>query len=422
MVTVRYKAYTAQNDIREGTIAAASRDAAIERLYDLGLTPYETSAADSDEIRSSRVRSNLESMTSDGSGRRGNTTNRRTVDLKALTSFTTELASLVNSSVAIDDALRIVAGPGSPRAIVELSNGILNEMIGGSQLSETLARRPDVFASDYQAIIRAGETSGATGQALQQLADLLTRRLEVRRKIAAALIYPLILLGMSTLAIGVIIVFLLPSIAPVFTDANLPLPGILGALLALQDNWLRVVIVVAGLLAMTAFIRHVARRNAAAQDLIDRLKAATPFVGYMIRLREAGRFTRTLGALLTAGVPLLVSLKSALRLVGNRYLAGQYTAAIDLIPEGTALHEAFQTPHLISPPALRLIAIGEETGQLGSMLLRAAGMLENEHVRRIERLLGMLTPLLTLVIGGAVGGLIMTVMSAVLSINDLAFQ
>ena len=422
MVTIRYKAYSAHNEIKEGTIAAGSREAAIDRIYELGLTPFETSAIESDDGRPPRVRSKVALTSSAETGAGTNVSRRSAIDLSALTGFTTEFASLVNSGVAIDDALRIVAGPGSSTAIIKLSGGILNEMIGGSQLSEVLARRADVFSSDYQAIVKAGETSGAIGPALQQLADLLSRRLEVRRKIVAALVYPLILLGMSMLAIGVIIVFLLPSIAPVFADANLPLPGILAALVALQDNWMHVVFTAVGTLALVVLVLRTIRRNTSALFLVDRFKAALPFAGYMIRLREAGRFTRTLGALLTAGVPLLVSLKSALQLVGNSYLAGQYVAAIDLIPEGTALHAAFEPRDLISAPALRLVAIGEETGQLGSMLLRAAGLLENEHFRRIERLLGLLTPLLTLVIGGAVGGLIMTVMSAVLSINDLAFQ
>jgi len=422
MVTIRYKAYSAHNEIKEGTIAAGSREAAIDRIYELGLTPFETSAIESDDGRPPRVRSKVALTSSAETGAGTNVSRRSAIDLSALTGFTTEFASLVNSGVAIDDALRIVAGPGSSTAIIKLSGGILNEMIGGSQLSEALARRADVFSSDYQAIVKAGETSGAIGPALQQLADLLSRRLEVRRKIVAALVYPLILLGMSMLAIGVIIVFLLPSIAPVFADANLPLPGILAALVALQDNWMHVVFTAVGTLALVVLVLRTIRRNTSALFLVDRFKAALPFAGYMIRLREAGRFTRTLGALLTAGVPLLVSLKSALQLVGNSYLAGQYVAAIDLIPEGTALHAAFEARDLISAPALRLVAIGEETGQLGSMLLRAAGLLENEHFRRIERLLGLLTPLLTLVIGGAVGGLIMTVMSAVLSINDLAFQ
>jgi general secretion pathway protein F len=422
MVTVRYKAYSAQNEIKEGTIAAGSREAAIDRLYELGLTPYETSASESVDGGHARVRSTVALRTSDEANTRAIIPRRSAIDLTALAGFTTELASLVNSGVAIDDALRIVAGPGSSSAIVKLSNGILNEMIGGSQLSEALARRADAFSSDYQAIVRAGETSGAMGQALQQLADLLARRLEVRRRIVASLVYPLILLGMSMLAIGVIIVFLLPSIAPVFADANLPLPGILAALIALQDNWLRVVFAGVGMLAIVALALRAVRRNSSALLQVDRLKAALPLAGYMIRLREAGRFTRTLGALLKGGVPLLVSLRSALQLVGNSYLAGQYAAAIDLIPEGTALHAALETRDLISAPALRLVAIGEETGQLGSMLLRAAGILENEHFRRIERSLGLLTPLLTVVIGGSVGGLIMTVMSAVLSINELAFQ
>jgi general secretion pathway protein F len=147
-----------------------------------------------------------------------------------------------------------------------------------------------------------------------------------------------------------------------------------------------------------------------------------PILGPLIRMRDASRFTRALGTLLTAGVPLLASLKTARDLVTNRSLVSQYDAAIGRVPEGLAVHACFDSSGLIPAAALRLVTIGEETGRLGAMLLRAAGLIENDHLRRIERMLGLLTPLLTLVIGGAVASLIVTVMSAVLSINELAFQ
>jgi general secretion pathway protein F len=342
--------------------------------------------------------------------------------LKELTAFTAELASLATSGVALDDALRIISGAGSSRSIARLGAGILDEMLSGSQLSEALERRAVVFAADYRAIVRAGETAGATGQALTQIADLLSRRLEIRRKIAAALVYPMILLGMSVLSVGVIVAFLLPSLAPIFTDANRPLPPILAALMELQDNWLTLLLVAAGAMVATALALQVIKRNHVALQTVDRIKVAMPLAGELVRMRDASRFTRALGTLLTAGVPLLASLKTARDLVSNRCLAARYDAAIERVPEGLAVHLAFEPSGLIPTSALRLVTIGEETGQLGTMLLRAAGLIENDHLRRVERMLGLLTPLLTLAIGGAVASLIMTVMSAVLSINDLAFQ
>src|SRR4029079_18734289 len=130
-------------------------------------------------------------------------------------------------------------------------------------------------------------TSGSVGPALKQLAELLARRLEIRRKIAAALVYPLILLGMSIVAIAVIVAFLLPSIAPVFADANLPMPGILGALLDLQENFLRIAVMAACAAALAYVGWRTARTNAAIIAAVDKLKTALPLAGKMIQLREA---------------------------------------------------------------------------------------------------------------------------------------
>jgi general secretion pathway protein F len=154
----------------------------------------------------------------------------------------------------------------------------------------------------------------------------------------------------------------------------------------------------------------------------DRLKCSMPVIGTIIRSREAGGFARALGTLLVARVPLMSAMQTARALVTNRHLNALYDSAIKRIPEGTPLHRAFDGDGLLPPASLRLVAVGEESGQLGPMLIRVASVIESDLQRRIERMVGLLTPALTLAIGGSIGGLIMHVMSAVLSINNLAFQ
>lgn len=420
MINVSYRAYDARSNLQQGTIAAATEQAAIDALYELGLTPYETKIVGASR-KDGRVTLRREAVVAETRDA-GKSKGRDRLSLKELVSFTNELASLAGSGVAIDDALRIIAGPGSTKAIAQLSNGILNEMLGGSQLSEALERRDAVFSADYRAIVRAGEAAGAVSEAIQQVANLLSRRLEVRGKIASALLYPLILLGMSFVSVGMIVAFLLPSLAPIFTDANRPLPPVLATMTELQDNWPTLLMLAAVLVTMGVLARGLARRNHRVARMIDSFKVALPLAGELIRMRDASRFTRALGTLLTAGVSLLSSLQTARDLVSNRHLVAGYDAAIARVPEGVALYAALEPQHLVPASALRLVTIGEETGQLGSMLLRAATLIEADHLRRVERLLGLLTPILTLAIGGAVGSLIMAVMSAVLSINELAFQ
>jgi general secretion pathway protein F len=142
----------------------------------------------------------------------------------------------------------------------------------------------------------------------------------------------------------------------------------------------------------------------------------------LIQAREAGGFARALGTLLGARVPLMSSLQTARALVINRHLNALYTDAIARVPEGLPLHRAFDETNLLPAASLRLIAVGEESGQLASMLMQVANVIETDLQRHIERMVGLLTPMLTLAVGGSIGALIMHVMSAVLSINNLAFQ
>jgi general secretion pathway protein F len=165
-----------------------------------------------------------------------------------------------------------------------------------------------------------------------------------------------------------------------------------------------------------------AKQNPEVMLGVDRLKCSAPMIGGFIRSREGGGFARALGTLLVARVPLMSAMQTARALVTNRHLNALYEGAIKRVPEGTPLHRAFDSDGLLPPASLRLVAVGEESGQLGPMLIQVASVIEADLQRRIERMVGLLTPALTLVIGGSIGGLIMHVMSAVLSINNLAFQ
>ncbi len=421
MATFHYKAYTAQGVVTAGSIVADGVEAAIDALYGSGLTPFETHRAAGEPSGRSGP-----PLQADGKDHvpfwKQEIFESNRFSLKELAAFTVELASLVNSGQPLDAAFRIIAGPGAAAKTIRLANGLLKDVLSGMQLSEAMARRPDIFPSDYRAILSAGEAGGVTGQVLKQISDLLSRRLEIRSKVTAALVYPAILILMSMVSVMVIVFVLVPSIAPIFTDAGLPLPGILNTLAELQDNWLAAILTVGFGGVAAAWIWSRVRRSADMVLGIDRLKYSLPLVGRLIQLREAGGFARALGTLLSARVPLMSAMQTSRALVTNRHLNALYGQAIERVPEGMPLHRAFAGVGLLPPTSLRLVAVGEESGQLGPMLVQAAGMLEGDLQRQIERMVGLLTPILTLAIGGGVGGLIMQVMSAVLSINDLAFQ
>ena len=416
MAMYRYRAYTVHGVVTAGTIAADGIEAAIDSLYASGLTPFETIASEAAEKRQSPLQQarqptlRREFVASDRFG------------LAELTAFTVELAELVNSGLPLEASFRILAGPGASAKRVRLARDLLKDILAGAQLSEAMRRRPTIFPQDYLAILGAGEAGGSTGEVLNQIGAMLTKRLEIRNKMRSSLVYPAILLLMSLASVAVIVFVLIPSLSPIFTDAGLPLPGILGVLASIPDNWLALLLSLSGGAAICFAFWYRMARNAAFVSGFDRLKSRTPVLGRLLQMREASLFARSLGTLLDARVPLMFALKTALSLVTNRYINARYAEAISRVPEGASLNQAFAGTDLLPPTALQLIAVGEESGQLARMLIRIATTLDGEMQRHIEQMVSLLTPILTLVIGGAVGALIMQVMSAVLSINNLAFQ
>jgi general secretion pathway protein F len=413
-----YRAFTANGVVTAGTIAADCREAAIEALYSGGLTPFETTemaAADARQSPNASPRSaNARTQFHKLSGSR--------LDLRTLARFTVELSSLMSSGMPLDEAFRVIAASEPSGRAGRLAGALLKDVLAGAHLSEAMSAQPKTFAADYRAIVAAGEAAGALAPALAQVAALLTRRLELRSKVATALVYPAVLVVMSVVSVGIVIGVLIPSLSPVFTDAGLPLPGILATFNKLEDNGATlaagiVLVAMAGITGLRAL-----DRNPAGRRTRDRVLCSLPLAGRLILLREAAAFARALGTLVCARAPLMAALQTATGVIANVDLAARYAAAAALVPQGTSLKGAFASTGLIPPAGLSLIAVGEETGQLGPALVNVATSLEGELQQRIERLVGLLTPFLTLAIGGCVGGLILQVMTAVLSINNLAFQ
>jgi general secretion pathway protein F len=285
-----------------------------------------------------------------------------------------------------------------------------------------MQRHPHIFASDYVSIIRAGEVGGTLGQVFEELADLLEQRLEIRGRVQSALIYPLILVGLSLVTIGIVLTVLVPSIASAFAESGRSLPGAVQVLVTLQSSWPEVAAAVAVSALAGASAVLVALRRPQAALRVDRWKLKLPIVAGLVLHQETARFARTLGTLLRAGVPLLQAANAASGVIGNRQIATGVQSAIAMVREGTPLHRALERETELPSLALRMIAVGEEAGKLDRMLLRAAVVFELQTQRSVDRLMTLLTPVLTLTVSLLVAGLLVTVMSAILSVNELAVQ
>lgn len=406
MATFQYRAYGARGDLAEGRIDAVSRDAASDLLWAQGLTPFEMRVVD--RFAKSWWKRDLIA--------RGGPTQAD------LASFTREFATLNAAEIPLDNALRIVAEQQTTPSMQKVVAEILADVLNGGSLSDAMQKHPRVFPLDYLSVVRAGEIGGTLGQVFEELADLLDRRMEIRARTQSSLIYPVVLVVLTLVSLAIIVGSLIPSIAPIFAESGKPMPVSMSVVVALRARWMEAATLVILLAGGSTAAAALALRQAGTRLAFDRFKLTIPSFGPLILHRETGRFARTLGTLLKAGVPLLQAAASARSVVGNGHVAAGIDRAIESIREGAALHHALRNEAILPSLALRMISVGEESGKLDRMLVRVAVIFEQRTQRNMERFMTMLTPFLTGIIAVLIGGLVMTVMNAIVGINDLAFQ
>lgn len=405
MPSFHYRAYSEAGDLREGEIEAASRQGAEEAVWRLGLTPFEWREG------SAPGKSGVSFLS--GNSR---------PSAARIAAFTRDFAVLEQADIPLDQSLRLLAAQNPSPAFRKIADDLLKQVVDGASLSQALAKSPEAFSAEYVQIVREGESVGRVGEALAELADMLERRQELRSRIRSALVYPAVLIVMAIGSTAIVLGALVPNIAPIFADNGKPIPAGLQFIIDLESHGGEIAIALVAL-ALAGFLgRRMIVSRPAWRSAADRALLRLPVAGDLLQKLAAARFARSLGSMLKAGAPMLLALESARLSVGNEYLRGRFAHAIEEVRGGARLSATLRDIDFFPPAAVQMVDIGEETGQTSSMLLRLAANFERETQNAIERAMGLLTPLLTVAIAAVVGGLILTVMDAVLSINDLAMK
>lgn len=408
MARFDYRAYDADGVLHAGSLDVVSREAALSALALRGQHALEVEEAkDKVEVRWWQ----REVFAAQG---------LREADRLA---FTRELAALLKADLPVDEALGVVLlQPGLSARVKAVTGRIHEEVRGGQSLSRALAAEGSSFPEYYWRLVSAGETGGALGDVMGDLSGYLDRAAEVRGRISAALAYPMLLLAAAIAAVLVIMLVLIPAVMPLFADAGVAPPLVLEALAGIEKfaraHWLAILI--AGGVATVALA--VLGQDRGMRQLRDRFLLKLPVVKGMIATRETARLSRILATQMKNGVPLLDALGGIAGVMGNRVYRQAVGEVAAGIAEGAPLSRELARTGLFSELAIRLTGVGEKTGQLEIMLTRAADIHEAALQRSIDRLTRMLGPLLTLAVGLLAGGLILSVMQAILSINDLALR
>ncbi len=407
MPRYRYRAYAPSGAMLSGEIAATSRESALETLVKRNEIPIDL--VECERVTRPWWQRELSAP--------------RPLPTPALAAFTRELSSLVAARLPLDEALRVIAlQPMLPRRTRLLTERLARRLSEGQALSEALRVSGGAFPRAYTRLVAAGEASGTLDQVLSGLATDLERSAVLREKALSQLLYPAILIVAALCAVVLIVTILVPAILPIFEDARAEPPSLLALLAAFGDLISRHGGLIGILLAAIVTAAVFARSSSAARQRVDQIVLALPIIGTIVRESDSARLARTLSALLANGVSAPEAIDITGETLTNSALAQTLTEARSAVEQGNTLTAPLAASNLFPELLIRLMRIGEETGQLPDMLARVADAYQTSVAQRLERLSNLITPVLTIGIGIFVGALVISVMSAILSVNELVLR
>jgi len=343
----------------------------------------------------------------------------RRVSSGDLSLFTRQLATLVRAGLPLEESLLAVSQQTEKPRVQSIVLGVRSRVMEGHTLADGFADFPRVFPEIYRATVAAGEQSGHLDMVLERLADYTESREELRQKVLGALLYPIVLTVMCAAIVSGLLVYVVPKVVNVFESSHAQLPLITRALIAVSDFfrhygvWLLIVLVGAALL-LGRWLRNPGPRRA-----YHRMQLRLPLVGKLARGFNTARFTRTLSILTASAVPVLEALRIAGEVVTNLPMRDAIVETSQRVREGAPIGRSLSVSHLFPPMTIHLISSGEASGELESMLERAAISQERELDGLLTAMVGLLGPMLIVLMGLFVMGIVFAMLLPIFEMNQL---
>lgn len=397
MAIFSYRATTMEGAIVDGVVEAVDEKSAIERLKNTGIIPLKIAAPE----EGIKKRISLRSSKGD------------------LLTFTTELSALLGAGLPLDRSLNILSGISESRGMKDVIQSILKSIREGSSFSDALQKHPKVFPRLYVNMIRAGEAGGVLDVVLDKLNEFLESSKALKEHIFSVMIYPAILILTGGVSIIILLTYVLPKFSSIFTELGSSLPLTTQILLTFSNTlksywWVAILSVITGWVIFKNYIKSDTGRYK-----WDSFKLK--IMGDVIRKLETARFCRTLGTLLRSGVPLLQALNNARDVISNQVIASAINTVSAGAKEGKGIAIPLSDTNVFPPLALSMIKVGEETGQLDTMLMKVASTYEKSLNVAIKRFVSLLEPVMILSMGLIIGFIVISMLMAIFSITELPF-
>ena len=408
MATYFYQATDPEGQIIEGDIEASDYRLAVQKVRSLNYFPIKISQEKPDTSFLKKWKAPTSQVFSFSK-----------VSSYELMNFTQQLATLISSKLTLDKSLSITTRLTEKEKTRETFQDIQKRVHAGSSFADALAAYPEVFSKMYVNIVRAGELGGVLDIVLERLADFLENTEETKNKILSALIYPAILILAGVGAVVFLITFVVPKLSGVFEGSGKTIPFITQVLLntstIMSQYWWSIGIgMILAALAFALFLKSDFGRN-----LWDHLILKLPIIGDLVRKIEMSRFSRNMATLLNSGVPVLQALNIVQSVINNRVVASAMTPLQEGLKSGQGISRPLQKANVFPSLAVHMIVVGEETGELESMLVKVADTYDKEVNNAIQRTLKIFEPMLVLLIGGSVIFIVASILMGMMEVTNI---
>ncbi len=426
MPTFQFEALNANGEPQKGAIDAASSEEAIQRIKHQGYFPT--------SVREQKVK-----KTAAGEGKSASDTVKKKkkgggitigrVSTKHLTLFTRQLSTLQDAGLPLLRSLQILENQLKPGKLKNVLIQVCDDVEGGMSLSEAMAKHPRVFSRLYTKMVAAGEIGGVLDVILQRLSEFMEKAQALKRKVIGAMVYPVTVIFVAIIIVTGIMYFIIPQFQEIFEDMEIELPQIT-LMLVTVSKWVAgsaspdqkipgAIILLASPFVVFIFFKLL-RRTPPGRATFDYVTLLIPILGGLVRKTVISRFTRTLGTLISAGVPILEAITITRDTCGNWVYERALTKVHDSIREGETFAAPLRETKVCNALVVNMIDVGEETGDMDSMLMKIADNYDEEIDVAVSSLVSLLEPVMVIVLGGIVGTIVVAMfMPMVAMINQL---
>ncbi len=423
MPTFQYEALNEAGKPQKGTITASNSDEAIARIRSQGF--FVTSVREQKVKKAGKTASAAARTTSKTKKKGEITINIGGVGRKALTTFTRQLSTLQDAGLPILRSIAILEQQQKPGLFKNILASVHDDVSGGATLSDAMAKHPKAFNTLYSKMVAAGEVGGVLDVILQRLADFLEKAAKLKRKIIGAMIYPIVVLSVAALIVTGIMIFIVPKFEEIFNDFETELP-ILTSILINSSRWLGGTlypdqtipgaVYIFGSPFVIMFLIKLARRSTTGKAVLDAALLRVPVVGKLVAKTTIAKFTRTMGTLISAGVPILDGIIITRDTTGNFIYQRALERVHDSVRQGESFSEPLRQSKVCDALVVNMIDVGEETGDLDKMLLKIADNYDDEVDTMVASLVSLLEPIMVVLLGGIVGFIVVALFMPLVSL------